>query len=294
MFLKYKHPKIDDHYLYYLKTDNYQTTPVDLTSFILDRIDKNKDISEFIENFESLGIENDIPSYFQNYMSIADVELTSSVLAPIAHKIETFIKSCNNFDLDNFKNELIIYINQLNEDEIVDALFANRLIWNYLNDEYKLESNLKSFKYIDSINPNEIDKLKSIAIHFFLKTSDFNLQELNSFKLNTKPNVVFYHNDDNKIYLEIDHESKTVWFDKETSDWINRTNTVTFDGSCDFDTLIHLYFLLSETVLSGSNKEYNMKVRSFKPVWFRAMGYTVKPSGEYAKTYWKIIEQQIN
>ena len=113
MFLKYEHPKIDDHSLYYLKTDNYQTTPVDLTSFILDRIDKNKDISEFIENFETLGIENDIPSYFQNYMSIADVELTSRVLAPITHKIETYIERCINFDLDNFKNELIIYINQL-------------------------------------------------------------------------------------------------------------------------------------------------------------------------------------
>lgn len=294
MFLKYKHPKIDNHYLYYLKTDNYQTTPVDLTSFILDRIDKNKDISEFIMNFETLGTENDIPSYFQNYMSIADVELTSRVLLPIAHKIETYIKGCQNFDLESFKNALIASINELKEDEIIEALFANRLIWNYLNNDIKLGSRLNSFKYIDSINPREIQGFKEHAICYFLIASDFNLQELNSFKLNTKPNVVFYHNDDNRIYLEIDHESKTVWFDKEISDWINRTNTVTFDGSCDFDTLIPLYFLLSEAVLSRGNQEYNMKVCSFKPVWFRAMGYTVKPSGEYAKTYWRIIEQQIN
>ena len=282
MFLKYKHPKIDDHYLYYLKTDNYQTTPVDLTSFILDRIDKNKDISEFIENFETLGIENDIPSYFQNYMSIADVELTSRVLAPIAHKIETYIESCNNFDLDIFKNELIIYINQLNEDEIVDALFANRLIWNYLNDENKMIDNVQSYEHFDlkQLSDNidfEFKKIIDKAANLNMAINPKNLT-----KLKIKNKVDFYIVENNEVYLEIDHEIKTVWINKEGWDFICGFWKDNLD--CDYNDVINkffpLYFFSDEKI--------------FKPIWFKAMGYTVKAAGEYAKIYWKIIEKQIN
>lgn len=282
MFLKYKHPKIDDHSLYYLKTDNYQTTPVDLTSFILDRIDKNKDISEFIKNFETLGVENDIPSYFQNYMSIADVELTSRVLAPIAHKIETYIKGCKNFDLESFNNELIIYINQLNEVEIVDALFANRLIWNYLNDENKMIDNVQSYEHFDlkQLSDNidfEFKKIIDKAANLNMAINPKNLT-----KLKIKNKVDFYIVENNEVYLEIDHEIKTVWINKEGWDFICGFWKDNLD--CDYNDVINkffpLYFFSDEKI--------------FKPIWFKAMGYTVKAAGEYAKIYWKIIEKQIN
>ena len=297
MFLKYEHPKIDDHYLYYLKTDNYQTTPVDLTSFILDRIDKNKDISEFIKNFETLGIENDIPSYFQNYMSIADVELTSRVLAPIAHKIETYIESYTNFDLDNFNNELIIYINQLNEVEIVDALFANRLIWNYLNDHNKKIDDLQTYVFIDLIEERNKILIKIGVIkkdfksyvfdNMINKSSSFydendcfigKFKDLKKISKRIIENKDFYILNDGHIYLEIDHKEKIVWIDKTI--WLFWMNLTDGDNNFISEFQFPFYFLSDEQI--------------FKPIWFRAMGYTVKPSGEYAKTYWKIIEQQIN
>jgi len=82
-------------------------------------------------------------------VSIADVELTTRVLAPIAHKIKTYIESYTYFELDNFKNELTFYINQLIENEIVDSLFANRLIWNYLNDDNKMIDDVQSYEHFD-------------------------------------------------------------------------------------------------------------------------------------------------
>jgi hypothetical protein len=296
MFLKYQHPKIDDQFLYFLKTDSHQTTPVDLTSFILDRIDKNKDISEFIKNFETLGIENDIPSYFQNYMSIADVELTSRVLAPIARRIETFIENCNNFDLDNLRNELIIYINQLNEDEIVKVLFSNRLIWNYLNNENKSINKLQSYVYINLIEERKKILHKRGVFKENFKSGIFdgamndisiydenekNVGKFNELKkINKKiiENKDFFILEDNHIYLEIDHKEKNVWLYKKIWDFWN--HSLMQDNNTLTEFIMPMYFLSDEKI--------------FKPIWFRAMGYTIKPTGDYAKTYWKIIEKQIN
>jgi hypothetical protein len=299
MYLKFQHKGID---LYFIQNAEFvETIPMDLTSFILWHLEKNRDLTDFFKRFNTFEYSDFIPDIVSRFIDYLFIHETAEAVLTISQGLNDFILNQENITNNEIRVQVINCFADLEFKQLLIATKRNNLIWNYLPNEIQNNEQILQFQSISFaeerkqlINQSGLGINLIYNIIYSFDRYVLNTSNLSWFPRTTNPDQIYLFDQNNNIIIEIDHKNSVIWI--LNSIWDNAINLFKqhpIINETNFNNLFRIYFMTDSNQLNISQRRLNSDRAFFNPLWLNAANYTINPTGEYANIHWGIVKQEL-